>query len=184
MNIIEKAIDFAAKAHAGQMRKSTQIPYITHPFAVGMLLQKTKCTEEVIAAGILHDTLEDTKTTFAELEQHFGPRIARLVQAVSEDDKSLLWEERKQRTIKGLSSASIEEIHIIVADKLHNLRTIHSDIGEYGEDIWKRFNAGKPKQHWYYSSIVNILLPRKKEFGLIDELEKEVKAVFKGLLTQ
>ena len=57
MNIVEKAINFAAKAHEGQTRKSSDVPYITHPFSVGMLLQKTHCTDEVIAAGILHDTL-------------------------------------------------------------------------------------------------------------------------------
>ena len=72
MNIVDKAINFAAMAHNGQTRKSTSIPYISHPFAVGMLLQQMKCAEEVIAAGILHDTLEDTNTTFEDLAQHLG----------------------------------------------------------------------------------------------------------------
>ena len=72
MDMVEKAIIFAAKAHKNQTRKGTDIPYITHPFAVGMILQKAKCSEEVIAAGILHDTLEDTETTFKDLTEVFG----------------------------------------------------------------------------------------------------------------
>ena len=79
MDKIETAIIFAAKAHHNQKRKGTDIPYITHPFAVGMLLQKEKCSEEVIAAGILHDTLEDTETTFEDLTEAFGVHVANLV---------------------------------------------------------------------------------------------------------
>ena len=183
MNIVDKAINFAAMAHNGQTRKSTSIPYISHPFAVGMLLQKIKCAEDVIAAGILHDTLEDTNTTFEDLAEHFGIRVAKLVLAASEQDKSLPWEERKQHTIDGLPDAYIEEIQIIIADKLHNLRSIRTDIEEHGENVWDRFNRGKRDQHWYYSSIVKALIPRKKECKLIGELEREVKEVFGKLET-
>ena len=79
MKIVEKAIIYAAKAHAGQTRKSTDIPYITHPYTVGMLLQKANCTDEVIAAGILHDTVEDTSTTYEELTEQFGLHVSNLV---------------------------------------------------------------------------------------------------------
>lgn len=181
MNLIEKAIIFAAKAHEGQYRKSTNIPYITHPFAVGMLLQQSNCSDEVIAAGILHDTVEDTAVTFDELVENFGVEVARLVQAASEHDKSLPWEVRKQHTIDALPNASLEEIQVITADKYHNLSSIRADLELYGEEVWKRFNRGKKEQHWYYSRIVNALLPRKKEFKLISKLKKEVKAVFGSL---
>lgn len=183
MNIVDQAINFAAMAHNGQTRKSTSIPYISHPFAVGMLLQQLKCAEDVIAAGILHDTLEDTPTTFEDLVEHFGIRVAKLVLAASEQDKSLPWKERKQHTIDGLPDAYVEEIQIITADKLHNLRSIRTDIEENGENVWDRFNRGKRDQHWYYSSIVKALIPRKKECKLIGELEREVKAVFGTLET-
>ena len=72
MDMVEKAIILQPKSHNNQKRKGTDIPYITHPFAVGMLLQKEKCSDEVIAAGILHDTLEDTETTFKDLTEEFG----------------------------------------------------------------------------------------------------------------
>ena len=86
-----------------------------------MLLQKAKCSEEVIAAGILHDTLEDTETTFKDLTEEFGVHVANLVQAASENDKNLPWEERKQHTIDMLKDASLEEIQVIVGTNYHNL---------------------------------------------------------------
>ena len=181
MDIIEKAILFAAKAHNDQKRKGTDIPYITHPFAVGMLLQKEKCSEEVIAAGILHDTLEDTETTFENLTEAFGVHVANLVLAASEKDKSLPWEVRKQHTIDMLKDVSLEEIQVIVADKYHNLTSIQNDLQLHGESIWQHFNRGKREQHWYYASIVKALSSRKKEFKVIDELEGVVKEVFGSL---
>lgn len=182
MNIVNKAIIFAAKAHEGQYRKSTNIPYITHPFAVGMLLQQMKCSEEVMAAGILHDTIEDTVVTYDEIKDQFGLKIANLVQAASEPDKSRPWHERKQHTIEFLATAEIEELQIIIADKLHNLQSIRVDFEEHGEVIWQRFNRGKSDQHWYYSSIVQSIHHRKKECCLIEQLENEVKVVFGSLL--
>lgn len=181
MDMIEKAIIFAAKAHINQTRKGTEIPYITHPFAVGMHLQKAKCSEEVIAAGILHDTLEDTETTFKDLTEEFGVRVANLVLAASENDKSLPWEVRKQHTIEMLQDGSLEEIQVVVADKLHNLKSIRDDLNQNGDIIWQRFNRGKRDQHWYYASIVKALSRRKKEFKMISELEGEVKGVFGSL---
>ncbi|MFZ0445942.1 MAG: HD domain-containing protein [Bacillus sp. (in: firmicutes)] len=181
MDKIETAIIFAAKAHHNQKRKGTDIPYITHLFAVGMLLQKEKCSEEVIAAGILHDTLEDTETTFEDLTEVFGVQIANLVQAASEKDKSLPWEVRKQHTIGMLKDASLEEIQVIVADKYHNIKSIQNDLQLHGESIWQRFKRGKRDQHWYYASIVKALSPRKKEFKVIGKLEGVVKEVFGSL---
>lgn len=181
MDMIENAIIFAVKAHKNQTRKGSDIPYISHPFAVGMLLQKAKCSEEVIAAGILHDTLEDTETSLNDLTDTFGVRVANLVLAASENDKSLPWEIRKQHTINRLKDASLEEIQVIVADKLHNLKSIRNDLNLIGDTIFERFNRGKRHQHWYYSSIVKALSHRKKEFNMISELEEEVKGVFGSL---
>ena len=181
MNTIEKAIIFAAKAHRNQTRKGTDIPYITHPFAIGMYLQKANCSEEVVAAGILHDTIEDTETTYDDLKESFGEYRANLVLAASEHDKSLPWEVRKQHTIDMLKEASLEEVQVIVADKLHNLKSIRTDLNQNGDSIWQRFNRGKRDQHWYYASIVKTLSARKKQCHMIDELEREVIAVFGSL---
>ena len=72
----------------------------------------------------------------------------------------------------------MEEIQVITADKLHNIKSIRADIESDGDHVWGRFNRGKTDQHWYYSSIVKTLLPRKNECELIEELEREVLAVF------
>lgn len=178
MDLIEKAIVFAARAHDGQRRKSTYTPYITHPYAVGMLLLREKCSEEAVAAGLLHDTIEDTSVTYEELLTVFGERVAKLVLAALEPDKSLPWEERKEHTIQTLKELGLEELQVITADKLHNLRSIREELERSGEEIWSRFKRGREKQRWYYSSIVKELSGRKNEYPLIEELEKEVQAVF------
>ena len=141
--LIEKAMKFAAIKHEGQMRKGTNIPYIIHPFGVALILQKAKQRDEVIAAGLLHDTLEDTNTTEIELCEHFGEEVLKLVQAASEPDKSLSWEERKNHTILSLPHRSNEEITLIIADKLHNLRSIQEDIEREDDQVWSRFKRGK-----------------------------------------
>lgn len=88
MNKLDLAIEFAAKAHGEQKRKGTDIPYISHPFAVGMILQQAKCEEDVVMAGILHDTLEDTETTEDDIRSLFGEKVLALVIGASEPDKS------------------------------------------------------------------------------------------------
>lgn len=179
MNIIDQAILTATTYHEGQYRKGSDTPYITHPFSVGMILQAEQCTDEVIAAGILHDTLEDTELSYEALVELFGLRIAELVLAASEEDKTLTWTERKQQTIDALPLLDTDSIQIIVADKLHNLRSIRRDLKTHGEQIWNRFNKGEKEQCWYYDSIVKSLLPRKHECRLIEKLEMEVHKVFK-----
>ncbi|WP_438317258.1 HD domain-containing protein [Sporosarcina sp. FA9] len=179
MNIIEKAFQFALKKHEGQYRKGTDIPYITHPFAVSMILKHYGYSDEVIAAGLLHDTLEDTDTTAEELFA-FGPYVLELVQSASEFDKSLSWEERKHRTIAELTTKSPDQLAVIVADKLHNIRSIQSDIDEVGEAVWHRFNRGKRDQSWYYLSLINALSPHEKDIRLIRVLNAEAKRIFLG----
>lgn len=179
-NLIENALQFAAVKHTGQVRKGTNIPYITHPYGVALILQQEKQAEEVIAAGLLHDTLEDTNTSEDELLSLFGEDVLKLVKAASEPDKSLSWEERKKHTITDLQFRSNDEITIIAADKLHNLRSIQREIDESGENVWTRFNRGKREQSWYYMGIVNVLKEKKREVPLIKKLEKEVFKLFVG----
>ena len=178
--LIEKAACFAAVKHDGQYRKGTHIPYITHPYGVAMILMEEKQPEETIAAGLLHDTLEDTETTEEELFKNFGEEILMLVKAASEKDKSLSWEERKQHTIANLPSHSTSELHLILADKLHNLRSIQVDSRKFGDSIWSRFNRGKREQCWYYMSISHAVRDKKREVPLIRKLEEETNELFIG----
>lgn len=180
LNTIEKAFQFALTKHVGQYRKGTDIPYITHPFAVSMILKHHQYSDDVVAAGLLHDTLEDTETTEEELRDLFGENVHGLVQAASEKDKTLSWEERKRHTINELALKSTDQLAVIIADKLHNLRSIQEDINTIGEAVWDRFNRGKRQQSWYYMSIVNALKPVMKEMRLARILDAEVKRLFIG----
>lgn len=122
--LLTNAIQFAARAHLGQVRKGTETPYIVHPFAVGMILARLGFPDQVIAAGLLHDTLEDTGVTRTQLAEAFGDEIASIVVACSEPDKSLGWRERKQHTIDTLESAPWTVKAVAAADKLDNLRAM------------------------------------------------------------
>ena len=94
--MIFKAINYAAKAHSGQHRKGTKIPYIIHPLGVAKILIEYGCADHVVIAGILHDTIEDTTVTFEQIKDIFGSAVADLVEAESEPDKSDTWENRKK----------------------------------------------------------------------------------------
>lgn len=178
MNIVEKALQIASKSHRNQCRKNTDIPYITHPVTVGMMLMKAGYDDDIIAAGILHDTVEDTELTLKDIEREFGPRIARIVEGCSEPNKSLPWKERKEHTIEFLKTAS-EEIRVVAcADKLHNIRSIIKDYEQQGDAVWNIFNAGKEQQAWYYTNIVDSLC-HQSSFPLLKELEVEVNLLFK-----
>jgi len=152
MNLIHEAIIFAARKHAGQVRKGTDIPYITHPMEVMQILTASDCKEEVIIAGILHDTLEDTKTSPMEIMDLFGENVLKLVAAESED-KSKTWKERKQATIDRLTNADWDIKLICLADKLSNLRSMAADKAAVGDKLWERFNASKEDIEWYYREV-------------------------------
>jgi (p)ppGpp synthase/HD superfamily hydrolase len=177
MEIVEKALQTASKAHEGQYRKLTDIPYITHPVAVGMLLMKAGYLDDVVAAGILHDTVEDTALTLEDLKREFGEKIAEIVAGCSEPDKSLSWEKRKEHTIDFLKTASMEIRAVACADKLHNIRSIRSDYEQVGDAVWDRFKRGKEKQKWYYTNVVESL-GTEGNFSLLEELSKEVDLLF------
>jgi|LGOV01.1.fsa_nt_gb (p)ppGpp synthase/HD superfamily hydrolase len=162
MELIEKAIEFAANAHVGTFRKGSKTPYITHPFNVAKLLINnvdSNKEEDLICAGLLHDTVEDTEIMIETIEKEFGPHVAQLVASDSED-KSLPWEKRKQHTIDFLKNEATHEMQLLAcADKLDNIRNIKNDYEVIGDEVWERFIRGKEKQAWYYKGIRDSLTP-------------------------
>jgi (p)ppGpp synthase/HD superfamily hydrolase len=180
--MIFKAIEFAAKAHSGQYRKGTRIPYITHLLNVAKTLIQLECPESVIVAGILHDALEDTRVNQDDIRDAFGREITDLVVSVSEPNRSdLIWENRKAHTIKNLKTASQEQLILSLADKLDNIRSIHEDHKRIGDKLWKRFNRPKEKQKWYYENLTSIFLEKltdEKCLSLVECFKREVENVF------
>ncbi|WP_409276087.1 HD domain-containing protein [Neobacillus sp. SCS-31] len=177
MQLIDKALRFAAEAHEGQYRKGTKTPYITHPVAVGMLLLKHGYSEELVAAGILHDTVEDTDATLQDIEKRFGRKVAEVVAGCSEPDKTLSWEERKEHTIEFLKTTSNEIRAVACADKLHNIASMLDDVAQGGDEVWSRFNRGRDKQEWYYRSLLDSL-GSQGTFPLLEELKTAVQTAF------
>ncbi len=155
--IIDEAIEVAAKAHQEQVRKASDVPYISHPFAVGILLARAGCADEIVAAGILHDTFEDTYVTLEYIREKFGDKIASIVEGCSEPDKSASWEERKRHTLEYLRTAPWEVRVVSCADKLHNARTILAAREEMGDRVWERFKRGRKEQEWYYRGLLESL---------------------------
>ncbi|ULL13919.1 HD domain-containing protein [Paenibacillus sp. H1-7] len=177
-SLIDRAVEFAAKAHQGQFRKGTDIPYISHPCAVGMILLAAGCGPEIVAAGILHDTLEDTDATYSDLVEQFGQNVADIVMGCSEPDKSLSWEERKEHTVQYLKTASQPVRMVACADKLHNVRsTLRAMQSCDSTLVWNRFKRGKEQQEWYYRQLIESL-GHESAFPLLTLLEQEVELLF------
>lgn len=180
--LIDRAIGFAARAHEGQRRKTGNVPFIAHPVGVAMLLQDMGCDESVVAAGLLHDTVEDTSVTLAEIRQQFGDRVADIVAGCTEPPKkSTRWELRKMHTIQTLRDAPLEVKLVSAADKYHNL--VHTRYTEQtlGSAIWKRFGRGKEQQAWYYRSVLDSLcqnVPDRERFPIFDQLTQIIEEIF------
>ena len=154
--MIRKAAEFAARVHEGAVRKGTQIPYISHPMEVAMIVAMMTDDQDLIAAAYLHDVIEDAGVAYEELEQEFGTHIAEFVRKESED-KSKSWMERKQATIDHLACAGREEKLLAFGDKLSNLRSTAKDYLVIKDEIWKKFRAKDKGLHaWYYESMVDI----------------------------
>lgn len=168
------AIHLAIKAHKGQIRKLEGTIYVAHPIEVGFILSEYKLDYDVIIAGILHDTIEDTYVSYEILKEYFGKTVADLVKEVSENDKTLPWDIRKKAAVDYLSNkASLNAKYIICADKLSNIRSMYNSINmkknpEYS-NIWNSFNAGYKKQKWYYEETIKNL-EELKELSMYKEL--------------
>ena len=179
----EEALAFAGQAHGSvkQERKGTDFPYIAHPIRVAEILDRFECNEDVIVAGFLHDTIEDTNVTAEEISEAFSPRIATLVTSVSESDKSLPWKTRKEHSIAHLEQQQDPEVLVLVAaDKLDNVRSITDTLRHLGpEGTWALFNAKSSEQRWYYQRIAEILLRHDPEGRLFRTLDSETQTLFR-----
>ena len=179
--MIFDAIESAAKAHTGQFRKGTNVPYIIHPLAVAKILIDCGCSVEVVVAGILHDMVEDTPVTLEDIHQSFGEAVAQLVEGASEPEKSDTWENRKQHTIEYLKTAPINVLLVACADKLDNIKTIQEDYAKAGESVWARFNRPKEHQRWYYQALAEVFATRMQgepTISLFQKFKSEVEKVF------
>lgn len=186
--LVERAMRVAAEQHRLQNRKSTKLPYISHPASVALILQRAGFDDEnVLAAALLHDVVEDTGYSLEALRQKFPAKVVEYVMALSErkrDDKGQKrpWIDRKKEHIAHAPTAPLEARAILLADKLHNLFSIVFDLETHGAEVWGRFNAGPRDLLWYHREMVKAAShgdPRLEKLAaactaLIDRLEQSL----------
>lgn len=191
MELVSEAVTFAVKAHDGMRRKKSQSPYILHPLEAAVIVGTMTDDQNVIAAAVLHDVVEDTDVTIEEIEERFGKRVKSLVQSETEDKREHIppdqtWRIRKEESLEVLRKADdIGVLMMWVGDKLANMRAIYRDFKVDGISMWQRFNQKDERQQaWYYYSVVK-LTERLFEYSAWIELKKLTELVFgKGDLTE
>jgi len=161
----ESAYRFAMECHRGQFRKGSPRPYINHCTEVARILNKFGYSEEIVIAGLLHDTVEDTEVTLEDLRIGFGKEVSNLVNYVSEDKSpELSWTERKVGYIKKLTDAPEGAVVISAADKLHNITETLEEFLKVGDAVFLKFNSGKEDQKWFYRSLTEMYFVRSLFF--------------------
>ena len=160
-DLVSEAIVFATKAHDGMRRRKSDAPYVLHPMEVGVIIGTITDKQEVIAAGLLHDVVEDAGVTIEEIGEAFGERVMALVASETENKREDLppeqtWRIRKEESLAKLKSTDdIDVITLWLGDKLSNIRAIYSDFITEGERVWDKFHQNDPTvQAWYYRSIL------------------------------
>ena len=182
--LLDRAIVFAVRAHAGTERRGKGFPYIVHPMEAVEIVATMTSDQELLAAAVLHDTVEDTDTTVEQIRTEFGDRIASLVasesdtmpEGVSEEDS---WHARKQAAIDRLARASHDAKIVALGDKLSNMRAIARDYAQQGDALWNLFHVKDRKEHeWHYRGLAESLRELQDTFAY-KEFEQLINQVFK-----
>lgn len=182
--LYERAVIFAAVAHRGTTRKGSRIPYLSHPIEAASIVSEMTADEELIAAAVLHDVVEDTDVTIEEVEHYFGVRIAHYVGCETEDKRRDLppestWLLRKQEMLAYLTEQADRNARMLaLGDKLSNLRSIERDTRNIGDKVWERFHQKDKSMHgWLYRQTAEAL--RELEgFSVWQEYDRLIKEVF------
>ena len=184
--LVEQAMAFAVQVHGGMRRKAEDIPYILHPMEAASIAGTITNDPEVLAATVLHDTIEDAGVTEQELREAFGDRVTDLVLTETEKqyadvDPLQSWRMRKEGSLQMLRSTQDDAVRIMwLSDKLSNLRSFDLGIRLAGDKFWDEFHhKDLSAQAWYYHTIAECLSPLQntrayQEFvSLIDKLFKD-----------
>lgn len=164
-HIVDHAIRFAIEAHEGVARKGTDLPYIVHPLEALAVVATITSDQELLAAAVLHDVVEDAGISIDDIRREFGPRVADIVDGETDREVPGLshvgsWRQRKQAAVNRLAKASREVQIVALGDKLSNIRGMAHNLHQHGDQLWQRFNEKDPRQHaWYYHQLAESLSP-------------------------
>lgn len=180
--LVTKAIAFAMRVHeleAHKKRKGKDVPYITHPLTVGLILARVTKDENIIAAGILHDTVEDCEpygsVTKETIEREFNGDVARMVNDVTEQDKNLPWMERKMAALAHIKDMKQDSLLVKSADVLHNLADLNGDIRTAGTGALGKFNASQADTVLRYRKLIAELKRVWAGNPLLPDLEENLR---------
>ena len=161
---LDAALALAARGHQDQRRKGTDIPYIAHPVHVAMMLMGAGAPEDVVLAGVLHDTLEDTTVTRADIADTVGEHVAELVEGVTHADEDpaagRTWRSTREDAVAKLARAAPDVVLLKCADTLHNTSAILQGVREHGPAVFTRFKRPATEQLWYYGEVARICRER------------------------
>lgn len=183
-HIVDHAIRFAIEAHEGVARKGTDLPYIVHPLEALAVVATITSDQELLAAAVLHDVVEDAGISIDDIRREFGPHIADIVEGETDQEVQGLshvdsWRQRKQATVDRLAKASRDVQIVALGDKLSNMRSMARNLRQQGDRLWQRFNEKDPRQHaWYYHQLTKSLSPLSDTDAYQEFLEL-VKQVFR-----
>lgn len=187
MNLLEEAIIYATILHQGKVRKIKNIPYILHPIEVAQIISTMTEDQEVIAAGVLHDIVEETSGTLDDIRHRFGDRVAHIVESEtekphSEESREQSWKKRKEESLSTLKISKDIGIKMLwLADKLANIRSLARTYGEKGDDMWSQFNEKDPQlQRWYYKTVAETLELELNRTGAFKEFIKHINFIWPG----
>ena len=173
----EDALVYATQKHSGQMRKSSDVPYVAHVLSVAALVLEAGGDEDQAIAALLHDVVEDCggAPVLVEIRERFGERVARIVDGCTDTDEDPKppWRERKEHYLRHLQEGGEDVRLVSVADKLHNVRSIVSDYRRLGEKVWERFTGRREGTLWYYRALLEIYLAGRRT-PQVEELERTV----------
>lgn len=181
--LLDRAIIFAVRAHAGTERRGKGFPYVVHPLEAVAIAATITADQELLAAAALHDTVEDTDVTLEEIRAGFGERVASLVAVESDTPAGGLsgvegWRLRKQAAIDRLSAASRDAKIVALGDKLSNMRAIARDYAVQGDALWAIFRAKEVSDHaWRYRGLADALR-ELDDTAAFQEFEGLVEQVF------
>ena len=180
-DLFDRAAKFAIDAHRGAERKGKGYPYILHPMEAAGIVASISNDPELLAAAILHDTVEDTDVSLEQIRQEFGDRVMTLVfNETSHLPHNAPWRVRKKAQADHIASAPRDSKIVAIGDKLSNLRTIVTDYRQIDDALWQRFRAPKGKDDilWYYTILADALKelagtqPYEEYLKLLEEISR------------
>jgi len=183
----DEALSFARVAHGDQLRKGKDVTYLSHLLAVSAAVLEADGDEDLAIAALLHDVVEDTPVSVADVREHFGDRVAGVVEACSDyvgDDPSAKppWQERKQATVDHLRDLDHDALVVSLADKTHNAVSIAAGASVAGPSYWERYSPSASQTLWYYRSLLEVFVTLVEPHqtaalsAAVDEIEQILNA--------